>query len=323
MIPHSRIVETIVDKYVPLARGDETVLSVRKKLLSQAYTCVDLIIICTPEGAYAGVADLREVLNAPANDKMSAHLRAGVPVIRPDMTQEHAAETATRAKLAALPVVNAEGRPVGVVPAAEMLAVLAQEHHEDLHRLVGILHRRPNGSEALEDPPMRRAGRRLPWLIVGAVLSAFVTATMAWFEEALQQNVRIALFIPAIVYLADAIGTQTETIAVRGLSTREHPLERILRLEVIAGALIGATLGLMAFFGIWAVFGSFEIASGVGLSLFAAGTIASAIGLLLPWLLSRFGLDPAFGSGPVATVVQDGLTILIYFLVMSIILPTI
>jgi magnesium transporter len=323
MTPRSRIVETIVAQYVPFARGDETVVGVRKKLLSQGYSCVDLIIICTREGTYAGVADLLDVLNAPGEDKMSLHVRPGVPVVRPDMTQEHAAEAASRAKVAALPVVDAEGRPVGIIPAAAMLAVLAQEHHEDLHRLVGILNRRPNATEALEDPPMRRAGRRLPWLIVGAVLSAAVTGTMAWFEETLQQNVRIALFIPAIVYLADAIGTQTETIAVRGLSTRTWPLARILRLEVIAGGLIGATLGLLAFFGIWAVFGSLEIASGVGLSLFAAGTLASAIGLLFPWALSRFGLDPAFGSGPVATVVQDGLTILIYFQVMSIILPAI
>ncbi|WP_084572842.1 magnesium transporter [Methylocapsa aurea] len=57
------------------------------------------------------------------------------------------------------------------------------------------------------------------------------------------------------------------------------------------------------------------------MSLFAAGTVASSIGLLLPWILSRLGLDPAFGSGPVATVIQDGVTILIYFEVMSIALP--
>jgi magnesium transporter len=323
MTPRSRIVETIVCKYVPLARGDETVVNVRRKLLSQGYSCVDLIIICTREGAYAGVADLREVLNAPANDKMSLHLLSGVPVVAPDMAQEQAAEAATNANLAALPVVDATGRPVGLIPSAAMLGVLSQERHEDAHRLAGILHRLPNVSEALDDPPMRRAGRRLPWLIVGTVLSAIVTATMAWFEDALRQNVRIALFIPAIVYLADAIGTQTEAIAVRGLSTRSHPLGRILRLEVIAGGLIGATLGSIAFLGIWAVFGSLDIASGVGLSLVAAGTLATAIGLLLPWALSRMGLDPALGSGPVATVVQDGLTILIYFQVMSIILPAI
>jgi magnesium transporter len=200
--------------------------------------------------------------------------------------------------------------------------VLAHEHHEDLHRLVGILHQRQSATAALEDPPIRRAVRRLPWLLVGAALSAAMTALMTTFEADLQRNVTIAFFIPALVYLADAIGTQTETIAVRGLSTKTRPLGWILMLEVASGAIIGTTLGILAFCGIWAAFANIPLAAGVALSLVAAGTLASSIGLLLPWVLSRLGLDPAFGSGPVATVLQDGLTIVIYFQVMAVAMPT-
>jgi cation transporter-like permease len=74
---------------------------------------------------------------------------------------------------------------------------------------------------------------------------------------------------------------------------------------------------LIAFVAVWAVFGNFAVGLGVAISLFAGGTLASAIGLLLPWALSRVDIDPAFGSGPVATIVQDALTILVYFLVMT------
>jgi magnesium transporter len=80
-------------------------------------------------------------------------------------------------------------------------------------------------------------------------------------------------------------------------------------------------LGLFAFVGVAVVFGSVAMGLGVGLSLFAAGTLASGIGLTLPWLLSRLGLDPAFGSGPVATIIQDVLTIIIYFTVMTLLFP--
>jgi magnesium transporter len=140
---------------------------------------------------------------------------------------------------------------------------------------------------------------------------------MVRFESALQSNVMIAFFIPGLVYLTDAIGTQTEAIAVRGLSVRSKPLLELLWSEIVTGGMIGVVLGLASMLAVWMVFGNAAIAAGVGVSLTVAGVLASAIGLIFPWSLSRIGLDPAFGAGPVATIVQDVLTIFIYFLVMT------
>ena len=83
------------------------------------------------------------------------------------------------------------------------------------------------------------------------------------------------------------------------------------------GALIGLVLGTLAFVAIALVVGNASLGLGVAIALVAAGAIASSIGLLLPWSLSRIGIDPAFGAGPVATIVQDFLTILVYFVVMT------
>ena len=140
---------------------------------------------------------------------------------------------------------------------------------------------------------------------------------MVGFENALSANIAIAFFIPALVYLADAVGTQTEAVVVRGLSLRMRPLLPLLAGEVATGALIGLPLALLAFTGVWFAFGNFSLAIGVSIALFAASTIACVLGLLLPWLLARLGTDPAFGSGPVATIIQDVLTIAIYFVVMA------
>jgi magnesium transporter len=140
---------------------------------------------------------------------------------------------------------------------------------------------------------------------------------MVRFESALQSNVMIAFFIPGLVYLTDAIGTQTEAIAVRGLSVRSKPLLELLWSEIVTGGMIGLVLGLASMLAVWMVFGNAAIAAGVGVSLTVAGILASAIGLIFPWSLSRIGLDPAFGAGPVATIFQDVLTIFIYFLVMT------
>jgi magnesium transporter len=96
-----------------------------------------------------------------------------------------------------------------------------------------------------------------------------------------------------------------------------RPLLPLLIGEVATGALIGLPLAFLAFLGIWFVFQDLRLAIGVAMALFAASTIASVLGLLLPWLLARVGTDPAFGSGPVATIIQDVLTIAIYFAVMT------
>jgi magnesium transporter len=91
--------------------------------------------------------------------------------------------------------------------------------------------------------------------------------------------------------------------------------------EVAAGFVIGAVLALLAFAGVVAAYADVRLAAAVGAAILAAGTIATTIGLSLPWLLSRIGLDPALGSGPVATIIQDVLSILIYVLAVAAILP--
>ena len=90
--------------------------------------------------------------------------------------------------------------------------------------------------------------------------------------------------------------------------------------ELRTGILIGLVLSALSIPGIWLVLGDAYLAVSVGLSLLVAGAVASTIGLLFPWALSRFGRDPAFGSGPIATIVQDVLSLVIYFVVVSLLL---
>lgn len=306
---------------VPMAALEDTVAEVRARLAANGYDAIDLILVTDADGRYQGVAELKEILRAGDETAMSAVINPHWPVVAPQTDQEHAAAAASAAGVAALPVVGTDGRPHGIIPSAVLLEVLAQEHREDVNRLVGILKEREGARHALEDPPLQRVARRLPWLLIGLAMSASATGVMAGFEHAMKSNVMIAFFIPALVYLTDAIGTQTEAIAVRGLSLRKKPLADVLWLEIITGGTIGLALGVVAFLAVWAVFGNLPLGLGVGISLFVAGSLASAIGLMLPWVLSRFDVDPAFGSGPVATIIQDALTILVYFVVMTKLTP--
>jgi magnesium transporter len=136
---------------------------------------------------------------------------------------------------------------------------------------------------------------------------------MAGFESTLSETIAVAFFVPGIVYLADAIGTQSESIAVRGLSLTRAGIGHLLAGELRTGMLLGATLGLLSFLPVWIFFDNARLAGAVAAAIFGAGTVAAALGLLLPWWLARSGRDPALGSGPVATVVQDVVSLLVYF----------
>ena len=87
--------------------------------------------------------------------------------------------------------------------------------------------------------------------------------------------------------------------------------------ELRTGLLIGLTLGAVTFPMVWFAFGDMRLAAGVAIALFCAGGIATTIGLLLPWLLNKLGTDPAYGSGPLATIIQDVLSLIIYFAIVS------
>jgi len=136
---------------------------------------------------------------------------------------------------------------------------------------------------------------------------------VAGFETALTSKPALAFFVPGLVYLADAIGTQSEAVAVRGLSLTNAGVARLVGGELRTGLLIGLVLALLAFPMVWIAFGELRLAAAVALSLAGASAVATVLGLLLPWALGRIGSDPAYGSGPLATIVQDLLTLLIYF----------
>jgi magnesium transporter len=132
---------------------------------------------------------------------------------------------------------------------------------------------------------------------------AFVAADLVGrFEVQLRAQVMLAFLLPGIVYLADAVGTQTETVVVRGPSVGAH-LRQVVGRELLTGLLIGMALGLIACGVVWWRWEEWKLAVAVALPLLAACSMAKIAAMTLPWLLDRLGIDPAFGSGPLATVV--------------------
>ncbi|MGH8640327.1 MAG: magnesium transporter [Burkholderiales bacterium] len=296
--------------------GDETVSAALARLAVEKPASVELVCVTDPTGRLLGAAPIGRLFELGAGATLGEAMDPGFPRVGPADDQESGATLALHHGVDALPVVDRDGKLLGVMPTQALMQVLRREHVEDLHRLAGIRRETAQARHAIEDAPMRRARHRLPWLFVGLAGAALATAVMTGFEATLRETVAVAFFIPALVYIADAIGTQSEAIAVRGLSLARGGIGHLLAGELRTGMLIGLALGLTAYLPILIAFGDARLAAAVSISILVAGGISSAIGLGLPWLFARKGLDPAYGSGPVATVIQDILSIVVYFAVL-------
>jgi magnesium transporter len=194
--------------------------------------------------------------------------------------------------------------------------VLAAEHEEDLARLAGFRHDFEAARNTSEEPVRRRFEHRLPWLVLGLIGAVTAADLIARFETQLGANLVLLYFIPGIVYIADAVGTQTETIVVRGLSLG-IPMRNMVGRELLTGSAVGFALAAVATPLVWWHWGEAALALSVGLSMFATCATATTAAMALPWMFHRSGIDPAFGSGPLATVIQDLLSIWIYLIVAT------
>lgn len=302
-----------LERRVPIGREEEPIAELVARLSTEHHALLDPVWVVDEAGRLMGAVPTSELLAAARDLSLGSLMRPPPPTVGAETDQERVAIVAHQHRLAAVPVVDEERRFLGVVPPTALIDVLLREHDEDLRRFTGIMGSANHATGALALPPVRRVANRLPWLLVGLAGSILAAGVMAGFEARLQAEVAIAFFVPSIVYLADAIGTQSEAVAVRGLSLEQAPLGSVLWGELTTGAMLGILLGLAVIPAALWLGASTGLALAVAVALFAAGATASGIGLLFPWILSRLGLDPAYGSGPVATVVQDLLTLLVYF----------
>lgn len=300
---------------VPVFAASDRSEDVRGQMAGQHYESASHIVVCAGS-SFLGVVRIEDLMAAPASATMGELMDRDAPVVTPGVDQEVAAWHAVRKGESALTVVDSGRNFVGLIPPHRLLAVLLSEHEEDLSRLGGFTHSTAQARRSSEEPVERRFRHRVPWLLVGLAGALLAADMVGWFEAQLQQTLMLAFFLPGIVYLADAVGTQTETVVVRGLSLGVG-MRRMAGRELMVGLAIGLALAVVAGPVVLWRWGDVDVALIVGLSIFAACSTATLAAMTLPWLLNSLSLDPAFGSGPLATVIQDLLSIVIYFVIAA------
>jgi len=306
LVAHGRVTFETAAKHasdqVPIASPGERAEDVRRAIVGKKFASASHIVVCEGD-KLRGILRLEDLLAAPADSHLDRLMDREAPVVGPGEDQEGPAWHAVQHGESTLCVVDRDGRFVGIIPPHRLLAVLLSEHE------------RTSAARATSDESVvRRFGHRLPWLLVGLGGALVAADLVGWFEAQLKHKLMLAFFIPGIIYLADAVGTQTETVVVRGLSVGVG-MGRMAGRELLAGLAMGAALGALSGPLVWWRWGNQDIALCVALSVFAACAAATVTGMAVVWLFAAFGRDPAFGTAPLSTVIQDLLSILIYFVI--------
>lgn len=296
---------------IPIVKPTDQVKDVRNNLYSHHYESISYIVVCEGD-RYVGIISIENLLVAQDNLLVKDIMDIEHPNVLPGVDQEKAAWQAIREKRNVMSVVDKEGRFVGLITSEQLLHILEAEHEEDLSRLSGLMKSTLGARASSEETVRLRFRHRLPWLLVGLIGALFSANLVGWFEVELSRKIALAFFMPGIVYMADAVGTQTETIVIRGLSVGV-PFRKMIWRELLAGLVIGVVLAVISSFIIWLQWGDPSVVIIVALSLFSATAISTIIAMALPWIFHFLGKDPAFGSGPLSTVIQDLLSLLIYF----------
>ena len=302
---------------VPTAGTADLAGAVRGQLVGRSFECAEEVVVLDGR-RLVGLVTIERLIAASAETSITDLMDPDPPAVAPGTDRELAAHRMIEHGESSLVLLDESGRFQGLVPAHAMLEVLIEEHEEDLARLGGYLAGSRRARRAAKERVTQRLLHRLPWLLVGLAGAMCSALLVGAFERELSANVLIAFFVPGLVYMADAVGTQTETVLIRamaaGVSARS-----VLAGELLTGVIVGAVVGSL--FVVFALvgWGEADVALAVGLALFASCSIATVVAITLPAIIQRLGHDPAFGSGPLATVIQDLLSILVYFAVVVVI----
>jgi magnesium transporter len=300
---------------VPLARPGQSVGAVRDGIVGHRFECVEDVAVLDGE-TLVGVIPVEALLAADRSARVEEVMDGDPPTVAPGDDQEAVAWRMVRRAESSMPVVDSTGSFVGLIPPHRMLGVLLAEHEEDLARIGGFLAGGARARGAAQEPVARRLWHRLPWLLIGLAGAMASAVLVGAFEEQLETKVLLAFFLPGVVYMADAVGTQTEALIIRGLSVGVT-VRDVVRRELITGLVIGLAIGAAFLPFALLAWGDARLALAVGLALFASCSIATVVAMALPWAFQRLGTDPAFGSGPLATVIQDLLSIAVYFAIAT------
>ncbi|MCD9148901.1 magnesium transporter [Pseudophaeobacter flagellatus] len=261
------------------------------------------VVLVDPRMHPIGNVTLGRIMGAHRTMPLSDLVEESFQVIPADQDEEDVAYAFNQYHLISAPVVDGEGRLAGVITIDDAMVVLDEEHEEDILRLAGV-----SDESSLSDRVIETTKRRFPWLAVNLVTAILASAVIAQFEVTIASFVALAVLMPIVASMGGNAGTQSLTVAVRAMATRDltgSNVWRVIRREVLVGLVNGvifaAVMGLVG--ALW--FGSPGLGAVLAAAMVINLVVAGLAGTVVPILLDKMGIDPALASGAFVTTVTD------------------
>jgi magnesium transporter len=271
------------------------------------------------DGRLIGSVRLQSLILAAPATRVSAFMERRTHAVRVDAPQEEAAKQIAKYDILAVPVVDNDGRLVGIVTHDDATDVLEEETTEDIQLQSAVA---PLEESLRDSTPWQLYRARVFWLVVlvfGNILSGMGIAA---YEDTIAAHVALVFFLPLLIASGGNAGSQSSTLMVRALSTGDVGLGDIgwlLGRELLVAGLLGLTMAAaVSGLGFWR--GGWEIAVIVAGAMVLIVLVGALIGLTLPFVLTRLKLDPATASGPLVTSIADVSGVLIYFAIATLVL---
>jgi magnesium transporter len=260
------------------------------------------IFVVDPTQRVLGTVDLSRLLRSKRNVSVSAIMDTDKHFVIATEDQEEVARQFERYDLKSAPVVDANDRLVGVVTVDDVVEVIGREADEDARRLAGL------GDERISDSVRQITPPRFLWLFVNLLTAILASAVIKTFDATIEQMVALAVLMPIVASMGGNAGTQTMTVAVRALATKELSAANISRVVVretmvglINGLAFAIVMGVVTYF--W--FGSNALGLVIGAAMVINLLAAALAGIVIPLALDRLGFDPAVSSTVFVTTVTD------------------
>jgi len=261
----------------------------------------DLIIV-DPQMHPVGMVSLGRLMAAARATSLMSLMTEDFRTFAVDVSQEDVALAFNKYHLISAPVVDADGRLAGVITIDDAMEVLEDEAEEDMRLLAGV------GDEELSDGVGEIAKARFIWLTVNLATAILASAVIAIFTDTIEAVVALAVLMPIVASMGGNAGTQTLTVAVRALATRDLTTANVRRIvwrEGLVGLLNGLGFALMIGGLCWAYYRDPTLALVISVAMVGNMIVAALAGVLVPIGLEKAGADPALASGTFVTTITD------------------
>jgi magnesium transporter len=271
------------------------------------------------DGKLIGTIPFKKLISAKRTQTLGDIMEVHFSAVTDHTHQENAAKLAVTKDLETIPVTDVRGHFLGILDAKQIFKILHEIHVEKLMHFSGVLDSKEL-TGGYKTNYLTSVFTRIPSLIIGLFGGFLSIAIIEQFEVTLQKELTLAFFIPVMVYMNAAVGTQIQTIFVRFSSFEKINIVKAFFHELKVVLVIGFILSLIMFLFPYFWHEDIQIAFVVAISMFLGIISSVIIGMFVPWSLQKSGYDPAIGSGPFTTIIQDLLSILIYFSIATLLL---